>query len=312
MLGDARPLRIWGWLVAAVLLAEALLHTPLGDRIPEAGKWGNERLAGIVKSADRYSQDGPVDLLLFGSSQGATWIEEQELRSRGLRTVNASVPGGNTVLADLLGAQLFIPALKPKLVVITVGPMSLSEWNQQFVQAVAGSPVGGPILRGDRGSIWINEHLMLIRKGGQSLSSSTFRAWKQALFGAPKVVGPAERAPDTNIEAQLATMRRLRPDPAQFAAMRHLREAAEAAGATVVFINMPVKDGAKVGADWNYDEYLAELRRATAGYPLLDLDALAQDQHLGDYSHPSPSGLEAMRGVVADFVRRQLDGAKRP
>jgi len=312
VLGDTRPLRIWGWLVAGVLLVEALLHTPLGDRIPESAKWGNERLATIVQDAERYSQDGPADILFFGSSQGDTWIEQQELRTRGLRTFNASVPGGNTVLADLLGAQLFIPTLKPKLVVITLGPMSLSAWNQHFVRAVEGSPVGGPILRGDRGSIWINENLMLIRKGGQSLARSTFRAWKLALFGAPKVVGPAERPPDTNIEAQLATFLRLRPDPTQFAAMRHLRDAAEAAGATVVFINMPLKDGAKVGADWNYDEYLAEVRRATAGYPLLDLDALAQDQHFWDYAHPSPAGLEAMRGVVADFVRMQLGGAKRP
>jgi len=312
VLGDTRPLRIWGWLVAGVILMEALLHTPLGDRIPESAKWGNERLARIVAGAEDYSSGGPADILFFGSSQGATWIEETDLRARGLRTVNASVPGGNTVLADLLGAQLFIPALKPKLVVITIGPMSLSAWNQHFVQAVEGSPVGGPILRGDTASIWINEHLMLIRKGGQTLSGPTFRAWKRALFGAPKVVGPAERAPDTNIEAQLATLRRQRPDPTQFAAMRHLRDAAEAAGATVVFMNMPLKDGAKVGADWNYDEYLAEVRRATAGYPLLDLDALAQDQHFWDYSHPSPAGLEAVRGVVADFVRMQLDGAKRP
>ncbi len=312
MLGDTRPLRIWGWLVAGVLLVEALLHTPLGDRIPEAAKWGNERLARIIAGAEDYRGGGPVDLLFFGSSQGDTWIEQEELRSRGLRTVNASVPGGNTVLADLLGAQLFIPTLKPKLVVITLGPMSLSAWNQQFVRAVEGSPVGGPILRGDRGAIWINENVMLIRKGGQPLNRSTFRAWKLALFGAPEVVAPAERPPDTNIEAQLATFRRQRPDPTQFAAMRHLRDAAEAAGATVVFINMPFKDGAKVGAAWNYDEYLAEVRRATAGYPLLDLDALAQDQHFWDYAHPSPAGLEAMRGVVADFVRMQLDGAKRP
>ena len=44
----------------------------------------------------------------------------------------------------------------------------------------------------------------------------------------------------------------------------------------------------------------------------LDLDALAQEQHFSDYSHPSPAGREAMRGAVADFVRAQLDGAKRP
>jgi hypothetical protein len=310
VLGDARPLRIWGWLVVGVLLAEALLHTPLGDRIPEAGKWGNERLASIVAGAEDYRTEGPVELLLFGSSQGATWIDEQDLRTRGLRTVNASVPGGNTVLADLLGSKLFVPTLNPKLVVITLGPMSLSAWNQHFVQAVQGSPVGGPILRGDRGAIWINEHLMLIRKGGQTMSGPTVRAWKQALLGRPAPAVAAEAA--TNFEAQLTTLRSQRPDPAQFAAMRHLRDVAEAAGATVVFINMPVRDGAKVGADWNYDEYLAELRRATAGYPLLDLDALAQEQHFSDYSHPSPAGREAMRGAVADFVRAQLDGAKRP
>ena len=296
-----------------LLAAEALLHTSLGDRIPEAGKWGNDRLAKIVEQAALYSEEGPVDLLLFGSSQGATWIEESNLRAAGIRAVNASVPGGNTVLADLLGTRLFLPTLKPKVVVITVGPMSLSSWNTHFIHAVEGSPVGGPILRGDAASIWINEHVMLIRKGGQTLSSTTLRAWKQSLLGAPKATAAAEAAePGTNLEAQLATLRTLRSDAAQFAAMRHLREAAEAAGATVLFINMPVRDQAKVGAAWNYEDYLAALRSATAGYPLLDLDALAQEQHFGDYSHPSPAGQQAMRSAVEGFVRSHLDGAKRP
>ena len=308
MLGDARPLRIWGWLVVGVLLAEALLHTPLGDRIPEAGKWGNERLASIVAGAEDYRTAGPVDLLLLGSSQGATWIDDQDLRSRGLRTVNASVPGGNTVLADLLGSKLFVPTLNPKLVVITLGPMSLSAWNQHFVQAVEGSPVGGPIIRGDRGAIWINEHLMLIRKGGQTISGPTVRAWQQALLGRPAPAVAAEAA--TNFEAQLTTLRSQRPDPAQFAAMRHLRDVAEAAGATVVFINMPVRDGAKAGADWNYDEYLAELRRATAGYPLLDLDAIADDAHFKDNVHPNQAGTGAMRLPIAEFVTPHLKGAE--
>ena len=310
MLGNARPLRIWGWLVAGVLLAEALLHTPLGDRIPEAGKWGNDRLETIVAGAEDYSSGGPADLLFFGSSQGATWVDQQDLRARGLRAFNASVPGGNTVLADLIGAKLFIPTLQPKLVVITLGPMSLSAWNQHFVRAIEGSPVGGPILRGDRGSIWINEHLKLIRKGGQTLSGPTFRAWKRALLGAPKTT-VAAAPPDTNLEAQLATFRSQRPDPAQFAAMRHLRDTAEAAGAKVRFINMPGHDEAKIGAAWNYDAYLVELRRATAGYPLLDLDALAQDSHFGDYAHPSPAGQEAMRAPIAAFVAPFLEGTER-
>jgi hypothetical protein len=102
VLGDTRPLRIWGWLVAGVILVEALLHTPLGDRIPESGKWGNDRLARIVAGAEDFRGGGPADILFFGSSQGATWVDETDLRARGLRTFNASVPGGNTVLADLL------------------------------------------------------------------------------------------------------------------------------------------------------------------------------------------------------------------
>lgn len=312
-LGNTRPLRIWGWLLVGILVAEALLHTSFGDRIPEAGKWGNTRLAKIVDKAARYSKEGPVELLLFGSSQGATWIEESNLRAAGIRTVNASVPGGNTVLADLLGTRLFLPTLKPKLVVITVGPMSLSSWNTHFIHAVEGSPVGGPILRGEATSIWINEQVMLIRKGGQTLSSSTLRAWKQSFLGAPEASVAAEAAePDTNLEAQRNTFRSLRPDAAQFEAMRHLREAASAAGATVLFVNMPLRDAAKVDVAWNYEDYLAALRRETAGYPMLDLDALAQEHHFGDDAHPSPAGQQAMRSAVEGFVRSHLDGAKRP
>ena len=299
-----------------ILVAEALLHTPLGARIPEADRWGNDGLAAIIKDSEEYAQSGPVDVLFFGSSQGVTWIDQQDLRTRGLRAFNASVRGCNTVLADLLGSRIFLPKLQPKVVVITLGPMSLSAWNQHFVLAVEGSAVGGPILRGDTVDAWINENIMLIRKGGHTIGRPAFQAWKHALLGEPELSETSQTPeaktsePIANLPIQLGMFRSYRRDQAQFEALQHLRQAAEASGARVLFVNMPAKDVAKQGASWNYDDYLSELKRVTAGYPLLDLDALANDGHFIDYTHPSPAGRIAMRAAVGDFVGKYLPGAQ--
>ena len=292
-----------------MLLVEALLHTSLGQRLPDGGKWGNDRLAKIVKEADSYGKEGPVDVLFFGSSQGDTWVDIGDLRARGIRALNVSVPGGNTVVADLLGSQLFIPTLKPKLVVITVGPMSLSSWNNNLVEAVDQSVVGGPILRGDEIAMWRNEHVMLIRKGGYPVDRRTLMAMAGLALretGADSG-GGSSGAPPAML---LNSFRHQNREEAQFVALRHLLQVAESAGARVVFMNMPFKDVVKDGAVWNYNEYLAELRGATEGHPLLDLDALADDSHFGDFVHPNLAGGAAMRLPIAEFVTLHLKGAK--
>lgn len=313
MLGDTRPLRIWGWLVAGILLVEALLHTPLGDRIPEGGKWGNDRLAKIVKEAAAYGEAGPVDVLFFGSSQGDTWVDVKDLRARGIRALNVSVPGGNTVLADLLGSQLFIPTLKPKLVVITLGPISLSSWNNNLVEAVNQSGVGGPVLRGDEITMWRNEHIMLIRKGGHPINAHTFNAVVRFFKGAS--AGRAEglsqpSVPDRPPEMLPSSFRSQQREEAQFLALRHLQQFAESSGARVLFINMPLKDVEKEGAVWSYDDYLAELKRTTEGNPLLDLDAIADEAHFKDNVHPNQAGTGAMRLPIAEFVTLHVKGAE--
>ena len=296
-----------------MLLVEALLHTSLGDLIPEGGKWGNDRLAKIVTEAAAYGETGPVDVLFFGSSQGDTWVDVKDLRARGIRALNVSVPGGNTVMADLLGSRLFIPTLKPKLVVITLGPISLSSWNNHLIHSVDGSVVGGPILRGDAVAMWRNEHIMLIRKGGHPINAHTFNTVARFFKGASagRAYGLAQpSAPDRPPEMLLSSFRGQQREEAQFLALRHLQQFAESAGARVLFINMPLKDVVKEGAVWSYDDYLAELRRTTEGNPLLDLDAIADDAHFKDNVHPNQAGTGAMRLPIAEFVTPHLKGAE--
>lgn len=307
MLGDRRPLRIWGWLLLAMLATEALLHTPLGDRIPEAPRWGNAKLAQLVDDATTYASEGPVDVVVFGSSQGALWIDEADLRASGLRVVNASLPGGNMKMADLLGSRLFLPSMRPKLVVISVGPMSLAHWNEHFVSLVEGSPVGGPILRGEEVRIWLNQHVMLLRKGGQTLSAGTVQRWRSSLTGRPVPAEPQEdAAASSNLPRQLALFQSYQRDPAQFEALEHLKQSAEALGARVVFANLPVQSPVKQGATWNYADYLQEVERAVGDHPLLNLDKIATDSDFGDYVHPSSSGRQTMRPIVREFIVRQL------
>jgi hypothetical protein len=312
-LGDTRALRVWGLLLGGLLLLEAALHTPFGDRVPEASKWGNDRLARVVAAAEEYSKAGPLDVLVFGSSQGATWVRESDLRTRGLRAINASVPGGNSELASRIGTSFLLDLTRPRLVVITLGPLQMSAWNTHFIHAIEGSAVGGPTLSGNSVSLWIQQNVMLIRKGGQALNSTTLRTWRAALTGAsaePPAIEADAAAPGAR-EKQLEVYRSAAADEVQFEAIRLLRKAAEDRGAQVVFINMPVLDSAKEGARWGYSDYLSDVTRLAAGAPMLDLDPVAVDAvDFADAVHPLEAGKDRVAGPIGSFIEAQL--AARP
>lgn len=309
MLGDLRTLRIWGWLLLAIFATEALLHTPLGDYVPDAPKWGHVPLGGIVERASKYAKDGAVDVLVLGNSQGQLWVDEGDLRNVGLRAVNASVPGANMGTVDFLASRIFLPSLKPRLVVITVGPISFTKRHDHLISLIEASPGGGPVLRGERVRIWLNEHVMLLRKGGHSLSLNMVGPMRN-LFTETNVVSNHEQQPlGVGEKATIAVYRSLGPQSEKFDAMAHLIGLAEASGARVVLINMPVRDDTKRGAAWDYADYLRQLERAVGAHPLLNLDNVTTDADLGDYVHPNDRGAQVVRPIVRDFILRQLSEA---
>jgi hypothetical protein len=296
-----------------MILLEGLLRAGGEKLVPRSDKWGHAKIQELV---DRYAEYAatrrPLDAVIFGTSQGYTWIDQKDLNDSGISTINASIPGGNLAVSRLLAQHVLLDQITPKVVVITIGPMSLAHWNEHLVKVILQSPVGGAYLENRRVSLWLQHNVELVKLGGHRLNAGLLadmqRLWKPT---APRQQR-SKRTDDLESSERSTVLRPLDPSPEQFEAFAELLSEAEFRGAKTAVINMPLCDGGKHNPAWPYAEYRRAMLRVAGDRPVLDLDAVVPPSDFSDCAHPTREGIAAVRDVVRTFLRSCLLGQQRP
>ena len=306
-LGDWSSLRVWLLLVLWMMAGEVVLRAGLAERLPPPAKWGNSQLSRMIDRYEAESRTGAPKILITGSSQGYTWIDQSDLRSRGISVFNACQPGANMTVTHLLTSRILVPMAKPDLIVITVGSVSLANRNETFVDAIRNSPRGSNLFDYSPVSAWIQDHVFLVRYGGHKLTESLFTDLRQALTGRaskPETTDEDFLKPIDGDERvrRLEMARSYEPSDTQVASLADDVKFAREQGIRVLVINMPIHPEAKIDSKWPYPDYLRRLREAIGDTPMLDMDAEARADQFFDFTHCTPLGREQWRERIASFI----------
>lgn len=306
--------RVGAWLVVIVvlLLVELGLRTAGPRLLPRPNKWGHAKVQTLV---DRYRAQAatrePLDVVIFGTSQGYTWIDQEQLNERGLRTINAAIPGANMSVGRLLGTRVLFNEQVPALVVVTVGPMSVAHWNEHLEQLIEHSPGGGAYLEDRRLSLWIQNNVALVKFGGHHLDAAFVSQMRALWRGSTRKSKPRREALDGDaVPTEGQTLRAMTPSAEQFQALTDFLREAEQRGAQTALINMPVCEAGKHRPEWPYAEYYRAMLQAAGDRPMLDLDREAHPGYFGDCVHPNPKGVAAFREPIAAFLTARLAAAR--
>ncbi len=308
----ARRLVAWLVVITVLLLAELGLRAVGPRLLPRPNKWGHAKVQTLV---DRYRAQAathePLDVVIFGTSQGYTWIDQEQLNGRGLRTINAAIPGANMSVGRLLGTRVLFDQQMPSLVVVTVGPMSVAHWNEHLEQLIEHSPGGGAYLENRRLSLWIQNNVALVKFGGHHLDAAFVTQLRALWRGGPRRPKARREALDGDaVPTEGQTLRAMTPSAEQFQALRDFLHEAEARGAQTAVINMPVCEAGKHRPEWPYSEYYSAMLKAVGDRPLLDLDRAALPGYFGDCVHPNPNGVAAFREPITAFLTARLAAAR--
>jgi hypothetical protein len=304
----ARRAAAWPIVLAAALALELGLRAGGARILPRPTKWGHPKVQDAV---ERYQSlattKKPLDVLIFGTSQGYTWIDQKQLNKAGLSTVNASIPGGNMSVGRLLAKKVFFKQMVPRLVVVTVGPMSVAHWNEHLESIIELSPTGSAYLEDRKLALWLQSNVALLRFGGQRLDAAFISQLRSLWRDGTSQGRPRRAVLDADaVPTEGSKLRALTPSAEQFQALSDVLREAEAHGAKTAVINMPVCQGGKQQPAWPYAEYRKAMLSAVGSRPLLDLDAEASPSYFGDCVHPNTRGVEAFRERVFAFLSTRL------
>lgn len=308
---------VWPWVIvlSLVILAEVTLRVGVADYLPDPDKWRDPGVEAIVQDyRAALERHGRVDVLVLGSSQGATWIDAEAIsRTFNISVVNASLPGGNLEVSEFLLERLLLPAgPPPRVVAVTVGPVNLGTfnegWLERFKQGPYGSRQPSPITQ------WLNQNVYLVKYGGQTINRSFLKELRKKLGYAkpqPDKQRPEKRhiATEAEFNRKLKYHESLRLSQQQFDALERLSHPPGDTYASVV-INMPYHPRARKAVRWEHEGYLRRVRSAIGATPFLDVNPIAQPEHFTDPVHTDYIGRRALMQPVGEVLKIQLRRTK--
>jgi hypothetical protein len=315
--------------VAIALVAAEVGARALADRLPMAYEWHTEEAQLKVERMDELARDGGVDVVLLGTSivngidpAGLTGATGQPISA-----YNASLTAGVPPLTEAWFREVVQPRLRPKLVIIGVSSFDLTDEppsRRAFFDAYLASPArrratgrAGELERldhwiGRRSELWGHRaalrhpDVVLDAIGGTAEVLPAYAAGLQpnghtnALDGFDFASGHGSGG-----GVPVSTWKLGHDDPAVLA--RLVREA-EATGARVVLVDMPITntyvDKHPNGqADYATYRDALEAFAADLAVPVVRLSDIRDDALFADEVHLNGPGSAYVTGLLVASLR---------
>jgi hypothetical protein len=310
--------------VALVLLASEVAARALDSRLPRALTWQSAEADDKVDRMDALERAGGASVVFVGSSLVNAGIDPGQFGDQlgGVTAYNAALSAAIPVLFQPWMADVVVPRLHPKVVVIGVTSFdftdhpSASAFYKAFADSVGGRAALGKDNALDDVDRWLHDH-------------SELWAHKFALRDPDTVIDAIDGSgppPDPLIEQIEPSGHTIykghgtfsdRPDAGppigawtigkdNPAALRRLIDASKAQGTKVVLVDTPVTDeyvSRHPHGAADFATYLDALRKlgADTGTPVLEFDGMRDHAYFADVVHLNAAG-------VAAFTPRLLAG----
>lgn len=325
-----RILGIAGVVLVLLLVLEVSTRV-IESRLPDPLVWHSYETQRKVEQMDDLAATG-VDVVFFGSSMVNAAVIPALFESTaggGITAYNAALSSGTPRLTAAWGLNVVLPRLRPKLVVIGTSSVDMTDNGRArtlFYDGFRNSPAGLEVLGTedilDRTDRFLREHLALWAHRAELRDPAAL--WDAVRGNEPTVDGPTEsmdaRGHLTNLEAQPFDQRPFRDGIAGVSvwglgtedpgALRRLIAGAEATGARVVLVDLPITAEyiafhPRGDADYQASKRaIAEMANDT-GAGLIDLDQPRDHALFADELHLNGDGARRFTATLANALRAQ-------
>ena len=329
LLSRHRGRRVVAILVAFLAVLEVGVRL-VEDRLPEPLEWHSFEAQRKAEQIAALAADGGVDVVFLGTSMVNAAVITSVFTAAagdGLTAYNAGLSSGIPRLVEDWAVHLVLPALRPRLVVLGVSSVDLTDagvgrtvFLDAFRRSAAGRELLGTESTIDRANRWLRSTSALYAHRAELRDP---RVVADLLTGADPdrdaVAASIDEGGFVNFRADqqfedrpprdgIASLSVWEPGVEDRAALLRTIAAAEELGATVVLVELPVTeeyvafhpDGA---ADYDeFEDMLAELA-AEAGVPVLDLDVDRDHVRFADELHLNRRGATEFSEDLAAALR---------
>jgi hypothetical protein len=266
-----------------------------------------EQVYGFLHTRLREADaSGPVDVLFLGSSKAYRGFDPRIWEARGIRALNLGSTG-QTPLQYALLLDRYLDRLQPKLVIVEVDPLPLTDQGlESALDFFANGPVDPSAVR----MAWRIGHL-------KAWNGLVFAAWRQWSGRRRAEAEPARQGPDTYVGGGYVQHdpERFRstgalppvafaPRTAQLEALHEALRRLDAAGIPFVLVTAPITDA--FARSWAGTERMDALL-APGGMHLRMQDAAAyiDTVHFYDRGHLNQDGVERFNRALLDSLERR-------